>query len=152
MAKTLNVEFITPDRTVFEGEATEVILPVEGGGSIGVLAGHAPLVATLEVGIARVDKADGEQVFMIVGDGFIEVRDNEVKVLAELGERDDEIDLARAEEAERRNRERLKDRVAQEVNFDRAKASLTRAMTRIKILRDLAPGKARRKPRDPRGG
>ena len=151
MAKTLNVEFITPDRTVFEGEATEVILPVEGG-SIGVLAGHAPLGATLEVGIARVDKADGEQVFMIVGDGFIEVRDNEVKVLAELGERDDEIDLARAEEAERRNRERLKDRVAQEVDFDRAKASLTRAMTRIKILRDLAPGKARRKPRDPRGG
>lgn len=151
MAKTFNVEFITPDKAVFEGEATSVVLPSDGG-SIGILAGHAPLVATLDVGVARVDTVDGEQVLMMVGDGFIEVRDNQVKVLAELGERDDEIDLARAEEAERRALERLKDRVVQEVDFNRAKAALTRAMTRIKILRDLAPGKVRGKPRDPRSG
>ena len=110
------------------------------------------MVATLEVGAARVDTADGEQVVMMIGDGFLEVRDNQVKVLAELGELRDEIDLARAEEAERRALARLKDRAGAEVDFNRAKASLTRAMTRIKILRDLAPGKVQGKPRDPRGG
>lgn len=151
MAKTFHVEFITPDKTVYEGEATSVVLPAEGG-SLGVLADHAPLVATTEVGVARVDKADGERVFMMVGDGFLEVRNNHVRVLAELGERDDEIDLARAEEAEKRALERLREGASQEIDFNRAKSALTRAMTRIKILRDLAPGKARGRPQDPRVG
>ena len=151
MEKSFHVEFITPDKSVFEGEATSVVLQAEGG-SLGIRAGHAPMVATLEVGAARVDTADGEQVVMMIGDGFLEVRDNQVKVLAELGELRDEIDLARAEEAERRALARLKDSAGAEVDFNRAKASLTRAMTRIKILRDLAPGRLQGKPRDPRGG
>jgi len=148
MPKTFSVEFITPDNTVFQGEATAVRVPAEGG-SLGILANHAPLVATTEVGVARVDTVGGDPVYMLVGDGFIEVCDNQVSILAELGERDDDIDLERAEEAERRALERLKDRASGEVDFERAKASLTRAMTRIKILRDLAPGKARRKPGTP---
>ena len=119
---------------------------------VGTIVEKGEDVATLEVGAARVDTADGEQVVMMIGDGFLEVRDNQVKVLAELGELRDEIDLARAEEAERRALARLKDRAGAEVDFNRAKASLTRAMTRIKILRDLAPGRLQGKPRDPRGG
>ncbi len=143
MAQTFNVEFITPDRTVFQGDATALVLPAEGG-SLGVLANHAPLVAALEIGIARVDPPQGDSVFLMIGDGFLEVRDNVVKILAELGERDEEIDLALAEAAEKRALERLKERAHQEVDFNRAKAALTRASTRLRILRDLAPAKGAR--------
>ncbi|MAE65595.1 MAG: ATP synthase F1 subunit epsilon [Phycisphaeraceae bacterium] len=149
MAKTFHVEVITPDTTVFEGDAVSLTVPAEGG-SLGVLAGHAPLVSTLEVGVACVVGADGSSSYLMIGDGFLEIRDNEVKILAEVGERADAIDLARAEEAERRALDRLKNRQAKDVDFSRAKASLTRALTRIKIIRDLAPGKTRRKADAPR--
>ena len=139
MSKTFQVEFITPDRTVFEGEAESLVLPAEGG-SLGVLANHAPLVAALEVGEARVGTSSGEQKLMI-GDGFLEVRDNVVKILADTGERDDEIDQARAEAAEQRALERLKSVADKEVDFNRAKAALTRASTRLRIVRGLASSK-----------
>lgn len=149
MADTFNVEFITPDRTVYKGEAKALVLPAEGG-SLGILPNHAPLVAALEVGAARVDPAHGESTYLMIGEGFVEVRDNDVKILAQLGERDDEIDLARAEEAEKRALERLRERASQEVDFNRAKAALTRASTRLRILRDLAPSKSRGRADQPR--
>ncbi len=142
MANTLNVEVITPDATVFQGEATQIIL-TSGGGAMGILPDHAPLVATLDLGPARVDLPDGGQVFLMVGDGFLEVRDNQVKVLAQVGERDEQIDVERAERSIDRAKERLARRAEAktDIDFDRVERSLARARIRVKILRDLAPHK-----------
>jgi len=147
MAGTFHVEVITPDKSVFEGDAVELTVPAEGG-SLGVLANHAPLVSTLVVGPARVTLEGGSETWLMIGDGFLEVRDNQVKILAELGERDDEIDLARAEAAEKRALERLQQSGSQDVDFARARTALARAVGRIKILRGLkSRGHPGEKPR-----
>jgi F-type H+-transporting ATPase subunit epsilon len=142
MAKTFRLEVITPDRTVFTGDVVQLKITGEDGG-MGILVNHAPMVAVVATGPARLDFPDGSNQWLMLGDGFLEVRDNQVKVLAEVGEKADEIDLPRAEAAERRALERLKAAGVAEVDFARARAALTRAMTRLKILRDLSPSKSR---------
>jgi F-type H+-transporting ATPase subunit epsilon len=141
--KTFRFELITPDRTVFNGEVASLSVPT-GGGSIGVLPGHAPMVCTVDVGPVRIEDSAGNQSYFMVGDGFLEVQRGEVKLLAEVGERADQIDVARAEESERRALERLRERVKADTDFERARAALSRAMTRIKIARDLVPRQRRR--------
>lgn len=135
--KAFRFEVITPDATVYDGDVAALSLPA-GGGSIGILADHAPMVCTIETGAVRISEAGGGERYLMVGDGFIEVADNRVKLLAEVGERAEDIDLERAEAAERRALERLRDRVRADTDFERARAALTRAMTRVKIVRDLA--------------
>ena len=132
--KTFQFELITPDRAVFEGAVVSVSVPT-GGGSIGILVNHAPLVSLVETGAVRVVDEKGQELLFMVGDGFLEVNDNHVRIMAEVGERESDIDLERAEKAEKRALERLKESVAADVDFERAKQALTRAMTRIKIVR-----------------
>jgi F-type H+-transporting ATPase subunit epsilon len=142
--KLFRLEVITPERTVFDGDVQSVMLPAESG-AMSVLAGHAPLVATLETGAAKVVKADGGRTWLMLGDGFVEVTRNHVRVLADVGEPDDAIDVKRAEESERRARERLKARAA-DVDLVRAEAALARALVRKKIVRDLRPVRDARHP------
>ncbi len=142
--KVFRLEVITPERTVFDGDVQSVTLPAEDG-AMSVLAGHAPLVATLEIGPAKVVKADGTKSWLMLGDGFVEVTHNHVRVLADVGEPEDTIDLKRAEESERRARERLKSK-AGDLDLVRAEAALARALVRKKIVRDLRPARDSRHP------
>jgi F-type H+-transporting ATPase subunit epsilon len=73
-----------------------------------------------------------EEVSMAISGGFLEVRPDRVIVLADAAERDDEIDLARAEAAKRRAEERLSQR-APGTDMARAEASLHRALARLKV-------------------
>lgn len=141
--KTFRFELITPDRTVFDGEVVSLSIPT-GGGTIGILPGHAPLVCTVDVGPVRIEDVDGKFQYLMVGDGFLEVQEKTVKLLAEVGERASDIDVARAEAAEKRALERLRSRLKADTDFERARIALTRAMTRLRIVRDLASAPHRR--------
>ena len=77
----LTVSVITPERVVFEGVAEQVIAPAWDG-KLGILVGHAPLMALLSTGEVRVDAPDGEKRFDVSG-GFIQVADDNVVVLTE---------------------------------------------------------------------
>jgi F-type H+-transporting ATPase subunit epsilon len=84
---TLTVRVITPDKTVWDQDAQEVILP-SGSGQLGILTDHAPLLTNLDIGVLRV-RTDKDWKSIAVMGGFAEVENNEVKVLvngAELGE------------------------------------------------------------------
>jgi F-type H+-transporting ATPase subunit epsilon len=76
-------------------------------GELGILPDHAPLLATLGLGVLRVRYQGEEEVFTI-GGGILEVRPDVVTVLADVGERVEEIDLERAEAARARAEELLK--------------------------------------------
>lgn len=78
---TLKVRVIAPDKTVWDSEAQEVILP-SGTGLLGILTDHAPLLTTLDIGVMRVrsDKNKEWQSIALMG-GFAEVEQNEIKVL-----------------------------------------------------------------------
>ncbi|MBD2428062.1 ATP synthase F1 subunit epsilon [Phormidium sp. FACHB-1136] len=100
----LTVRVIAPDKTVWDSEAEEVILPSTTG-QLGILAGHAPLMTALDIGVMRV-RSDKTWVPIALMGGFAEVDTNEVTILVNGAERGENIDLNTArtafEEAEAR--------------------------------------------------
>ncbi len=134
----IRCEIITAERVVYCDEVDMVIAPgVEG--TLGILPHHAPLMTTLTVGELRVKKEGEEDLSLAISGGFMEVRSNQVTVLADTAERADEIDVARAEAARRRAEERLKQRREEDIDLARAQAALRRSLIRLKV--------ARRRPR-----
>jgi F-type H+-transporting ATPase subunit epsilon len=127
---TLHVEIVTQEKRLFSGEADMIIAP-GGEGELGILPHHAPLLTTLKEGVLRVKQGGNEEYFTI-GGGFMEVQPDHVVVLADVAEKADDIDIARAEEAKQRAEQMLKDRSAG-VDIDAALASLRRAQIRIAV-------------------
>ena len=77
----LHVSVISPERTLFDGEATQVVAPAYDG-EVGILTGHAPMMALLGRGVLRVSEGGGERRFTVEG-GFLQVVDNRVRVVTE---------------------------------------------------------------------
>src|SRR5262245_62958219 len=95
LPKYLTLEVVTPDRAVVTDRVDEVEIPGSQG-YFGVLPGHTPLLATLQVGELWYRKGQ-EKVYLSIAFGFAEVLPDRVTVLAQLAERAEEIDVARAE-------------------------------------------------------
>lgn len=130
--KTFNLEVITPDRSAIEGDFTNLQVTASDG-LMGILANHAPLIAMLSTGELHCRDSQGKESTLAVGDGFVEVQNNSVKVLCDFAEFDTEIDLSRAEKALDRAKERLAHRSDAEIDEIRAEAALRRAMLRLRI-------------------
>ncbi len=78
----MNVEFITPEKKMFTGEATGVKLPGIKG-SFEILSNHAPLISALGKGVVRITTAKEGALHLQITGGFVEVLNNSVVVLAE---------------------------------------------------------------------
>ncbi|HLM83811.1 MAG TPA: F0F1 ATP synthase subunit epsilon [Candidatus Bathyarchaeia archaeon] len=130
----IKFKIVTPERTVFEDEVSQVTLPTQEG-EITVLTEHIPLISVLTPG-ELVARKNGEEIAMAVSGGMIEVRKNEITILADTAERAEEIDLSRAEEA-RKRAESLKDEKIRtdETEFATAAAMLEKNLARIKVAR-----------------
>lgn len=87
----LSVKVITPDKTVWNDQVEEIILPSTTG-QLGILTGHAPLLTALEIGVLRV-RPDKEWKAIALMGGFAEVENNEIKILVNGAELGDSIDL-----------------------------------------------------------
>ncbi len=132
MAATFKLDIVTPEKTVLSGEAASLQVPsVEG--SLGVLAGHAPLLAELGVGECVVRLADGTSRQLVVAGGFLDVGKAKVSILANTAEFDDEIDVSRAEAALVRARELLNG--TDTVDRSEIMASMRRAQARIRLAK-----------------
>ncbi|WP_193196384.1 ATP synthase F1 subunit epsilon [Nostoc sp. MG11] len=96
---TLTVRVISPDKTVWDAAAEEVVLPSTTG-QLGILTGHAPLLTALDTGVMRVRAAKNQnwQAIALLG-GFAEVEENEVTILVNGAERGDKINLEEARTA-----------------------------------------------------
>ena len=106
MANQLSLEVVTPHRTVLIEDVDSVTLPgIEG--ELGSLPEHIPLLTTLDTGIMSYVNGNGEIQAIAVHWGYAQVDGNNVRVLAELAETADEIDLPRAQEAEKKAKELL---------------------------------------------
>jgi F-type H+-transporting ATPase subunit epsilon len=130
MAETerIALEIVTPDRRLIAEDVDSVVLPSVNG-YLGVLPGHAPLLARMQIGELELLAGGKKQRFAVTG-GYAEVLQHAVNILATAAERLDEIDVERARQAEERARKRLKGDPG-EVDFARAEASLARALNRI---------------------
>jgi F-type H+-transporting ATPase subunit epsilon len=126
----LLLEIVTPDRLLVRDEVDEVQLP-GAEGYLGVLSGHAPLLATLKVGELWYRLGQARHYLAIAG-GFVEVLPDRVTVLAQIAERAQEIDVARAEAARKRAEERLA-RPTPDIDLERARIALMKALIRQQV-------------------
>ncbi|MBL8696093.1 MAG: ATP synthase F1 subunit epsilon [Planctomycetes bacterium] len=125
---------ITPEKVVLDREVDSVRIPGTEG-SFGVLSHHAPLLAAVEPGELTVTEKGGNHTSFFVADGFVEVGKNVVRLVVDSGEPVTDIDLKRAEESEKRARERLAARVKTDIDLPRAEGALRRALQRTKLAR-----------------
>lgn len=133
---TLHLEIVTQERRLFSGDVDMVVAPASEG-IVGILPHHSPLLTTLKEGALQVKQGGAEEYFSI-GGGFMEVQPDHVIVLADVAEKADEIDIARAEEARRRAEQLLKDRPAG-ADIQQALAALRRAQIRVAVAQKRGP-------------
>jgi F-type H+-transporting ATPase subunit epsilon len=125
----IHLTVVTPERKLVDQEVDEVVLPGTEG-YFGVLEGHAPFLTTLRVG--RIEyRQGGETSFLSVAWGFVEVLPKSVRVLADIAERAEDIDVERAKEARGRAEERM--RGGSEIDWDRAAVALEKAVVRLQV-------------------
>ena len=129
MAKSLKLQLVTPDRSIFEGEVNEFTAP----GTMGpftILHNHSPIVSSLNPGIFKWEQ-DGRESKMLLGGGFLEFHENTAVVLASSAERVEDIDIPRAERSMQRAEERLRHATDGTIDYDRARNARERAKARI---------------------
>jgi F-type H+-transporting ATPase subunit epsilon len=136
VAKTFTLEIVTPERAVFAGPVTQLIVPCLEG-YLGVLAGHAPFLGVLEPGEIVLD-ADGKRRYLATAGGFVEVTPRSTMILSEAVERVEEINEERAQKARARALERLGQR-PEGTDVERARRALRRADNRLGELRRRRP-------------
>ena len=134
--RVLHVEVVTPDGEVYSEDVAMVVLPGIDG-ELGILARHQPLVTLLGVGETRIRALDGTWEYIATGIGYGQVLFDRVLVVVDHGELAGAIDVARAEDAQRRARERLQERgdpgAQAEVDYFRADLALRRAENRLHV-------------------
>ena len=127
----LQLEVVTPERRLLDESVNAVTVPGRGG-EIGILPGHAPLISELRTGVLSYNE-DGTTFQLHVSGGFVEVNNDRVSVLAEIAERPEEIDAARARLSRERTEKQLTAWSGSEEDFEKARAKLERSMVRLQL-------------------
>jgi F-type H+-transporting ATPase subunit epsilon len=131
---TLTVRVVAPDKTVWDSEAEEVILPSTTG-QLGILSGHAPLLTALDTGVMRVRPGKDWVAIALMG-GFAEVENDEVTILVNGAERGDKID----KEAARAAYTEAETRVNQAQSSDKEKIQAAQNLKRARARFQAAGG------------
>ena len=128
----IHLEIVTPERQLFSGPVEDVTVP-SSTGYLGILPGHAPLLAELGIGEISYGVGDRRE-YMFCSWGFVEVLPERVVVLAQRAERASEIDENRAQQAKSRAEMRLGSKDPN-TDFIRAQLALMRAISRLDAAR-----------------
>jgi F-type H+-transporting ATPase subunit epsilon len=123
---------VNPERLVYSGEIDMLIAPGIDG-QLGILPHHVPLMTILKAGEMDIRKGE-ESISLAISGGFLEVRPDRIIVLADTAERDDEIDIERAEQAKQRAEKALRERPSG-IKAAQAEAALQRSLVRLQVGR-----------------
>src|SRR6266481_8937724 len=129
MADQIQLEVVTPERRVLSESVNAVTVPGSNG-EMQILPGHAALISELKTGVLTYNQ-DGTNFQLHVSGGFLEINDDRVSVLAEIAERPEEIDAARARLAREHTETQLTSWSGTEEDFEKARAKLERSMVRL---------------------
>lgn len=127
---SIELQIVTPDKLLVKEQVDEVEIPGTEG-YFGVLPGHTPMLASLAVGEMWYRKGP-EKTFLSLAYGFCEVLPDRVTILAQLAERAEDIDIARAEEAKKRAEQRLA-QAKGDVDYERARTALVKSIARLQV-------------------
>ena len=129
----LTLTVVSPEREVLREDDVEMVVAPGIDGELGLMPRHAPLVTQLQAGTLRY-RSGGDERFLTILGGFLQVMQDTVTVLADGSERSDEIDEQRAQEAMQRAQERIANRTA-DLDLEQAAMAFRRAETRLRIAR-----------------
>jgi F-type H+-transporting ATPase subunit epsilon len=132
MPDTLRLEIITPQATVFSEDVHMVTLPAVDG-QMGVYPHHLRLITQIEPGEVIVTK-DGQERYLAVGEGLVEVTAEHVAVVTDMAIPSDKIDEAKVEEARERAAARLREKISDE-EIASVNASLARSLAQLQVKR-----------------
>jgi len=129
----VTLEIVTPEASLVTAEVDEVVLP-GAKGYFGVWPGHAPLLAMLTIGEMWY-RTGAEKHYLALANGFAEVLPNRVTVLAEIAEREEDIDVERAERARKRAEERITARTTAvaDIDLERARIAMMKSLIRLQV-------------------
>jgi len=131
---TLHVDVVSIEGSIFSGEAKFVALPGESG-ELGILPRHTPLITRIKPGAVRIERADnGEEEFVFVAGGILEVQPNAVTVLADTAIRGKDLDEARASEAKKSAEEAMRN-AKSDIDFAKAQSEFATMAAQIAALR-----------------
>ena len=132
MAKTLRLEIVTPEAKTYSEEVEMVNLPGMEG-DMGVYPDHVPLMSQISSGEISVMK-DGEQQFLAVGEGFVEITGEKVAVLTDMAMEESDIDEQAAIDAQKRAEARLQEKLSDE-ELASVNAALAHSLAQLKVKR-----------------
>jgi F-type H+-transporting ATPase subunit epsilon len=127
----IQLQIVSADRSLVNERAVDEVEIPGADGYFGVLPGHTPLLALLGAGELWYRQGQ-EKRFLALAFGFAEVQPDRVTILAQVAERAEDIDVARAEAARKRAEERMA-RPTEEMDFERARVALMKALIRIQV-------------------
>ncbi|HTH59418.1 MAG TPA: F0F1 ATP synthase subunit epsilon [Paraburkholderia sp.] len=132
---TIKVDVVSAEESIFDGEAKFVALPGEAG-ELGILPGHTPLITRIRPGAVRIVADSGEEEFVFVAGGILEVQPGAVTVLADTAIRGKDLDEAKAAEARKRAEEALQN-AGSNLEYATAQAELAYAVAQLAAIQRL---------------
>ena len=127
------LSIVTPEKVFCEIDAESLYVPGTDG-YLGILSHHAPLITSLIPGKIEYRDSEGNEVSLAVSGGFLEVSENRATILADAVEGTEEIDIARAKAAMERAKKLIEEgKHDSNINIDRARAALLRALNRLRL-------------------
>ena len=133
---TIQVDVVSAEENIFSGEAKFVALPGESG-ELGILPRHTPLITRIKAGAVRIQRADtGEEEFVFVAGGILEVQPGKVTVLADTAVRGRDMDEAKALEARKRAEQAMKN-AKTDVDFAKAQGEFATMAAQIAAIAKL---------------
>jgi len=131
--KTMQVDVVSAEELIYSGEATFVALPGEVG-ELGIYPRHTPLISRIKAGSVRIQKPDGEEEFVFVAGGILEIQPNGVTVLSDTAVRGADLDEDRANAAKKAAEEHIKN-AKSDVDLAAAQAELYVFAAQLAALR-----------------
>lgn len=135
MARTVHCDIVSAEQEIFSGSVETLVAPGSYG-DLGIMPGHAALLTTLEPGPVRVVKEGGEEEFIFVSGGFLEVQPHRVTVLANTATRAKDLDEEAALKAQEHAKELLANQ-SPDIDYTRATVELAEAMARLRTLQQF---------------
>jgi F-type H+-transporting ATPase subunit epsilon len=132
LPEKIHLEIVTPEKQLFSGAVDSVTVPSTTG-YLGILPGHAPLLAELGIGEISYEIGDRTE-YLFCSWGFLEVLPDRVVLLAQAAELASDIDVKRAEEAKARAEKVLSSKDPN-IDFERAELAMMRAVSRLNAVK-----------------
>ena len=133
---TIHVDVVSAEESIFSGEAKFVALPGESG-ELGILPRHTPLITRIKPGAVRIERADnGEEEFVFVAGGILEVQPHRVTVLADTAIRGHDLDEAKAAEAKRLAEEAMRN-AKSDIDLARAQSEFAMMAAQVAAISKL---------------